>query len=353
VGGGGRIHDADYSLVDYNRAGVPLVEIVSAPDITSAEQARMYAAELRGILVASGASDGRMEEGSMRVDANVSVRPVGTTELGTRCEIKNMNSLRSIVRAITYEISRQSELLDDGGSVVQQTRHWDEEHGVTVALRSKEEAFDYRYFSEPDLVPVDPDSTWLQEVAEALGPMPAVRRDALLGTLGSDPASVTAAQKDQIASVVDQDLDALVLAAVGKGIDPALALRRTANEAAADAERARSMDQTSYAELLRMEQKGELTSTQAKTVLTEMLASGGDPASIAAAKGFESLGDDSLGAAVRQVLDANPSEWDRYRNGDDADRKKLAGFFTGLIMRATSGKASGRLVAEELERLRG
>jgi aspartyl-tRNA(Asn)/glutamyl-tRNA(Gln) amidotransferase subunit B len=355
VGGGGRIHEADYSLVDYNRAGVPLVEIVSEPDITSPEQARMYAAELRGILVASGASDGRMEEGSMRVDANVSVRPVGTSALGTRCEIKNLNSLRSLVRAISYEISRQSEVLSDGGRVVQQTRHWDEGREVTVALRSKEEAFDYRYFSEPDLVPVEPDSTWLQEVAAALGPMPAERRGALFEALGSGVtgSGPTAAQSDQVSSVVDQDLDALVLTAVANGVDPALALRRTANEAAAEPERARSVDPAAYSELLRMEQKGDLTSTQAKTVLTELLASGGDPGAIAAAKGFESLGDDSLGIVVREVVEANPSEWDRYRNGDDSDRKKLSGFFTGLIMRATNGKASGRLVAEELERLRG
>jgi aspartyl-tRNA(Asn)/glutamyl-tRNA(Gln) amidotransferase subunit B len=365
VGGGGRIHEADYSLVDYNRAGVPLVEIVSEPDITSPEQARMYAAELRGILVASGASDGRMEEGSMRVDANVSIRPVGTSALGTRCEIKNLNSLRSLVRAISYEIARQSEVLSDGGRVVQQTRHWDEGREVTVALRSKEEAFDYRYFSEPDLVPLEPDSTWLQEVAAALGPMPAERREALFAALGAGATGAgatgagatgfepTGAQTDQVSSVVDQDLDALVLAAVSKGVDPALALRRTANEAAAEPERARSLDPASYSELLRMEQKGELTSTQAKTVLTELLASGGDPAAIAASKGFESLGDESLGIVVREVVEANPSEWDRYRNGDDSDRKKLAGFFTGLIMRATNGQASGRLVAEELERLRG
>ncbi len=186
VGGGGRIHDADHALVDYNRAGVPLVEIVSGPDIRSSTQARLYASELRGILVATGASDGRMEEGSMRVDANVSVRPVGTVELGTRCEIKNLNSLRSLGRAIEHEISRQIALLESGGAVAQQTRHWNEDAGETVALRSKEEAFDYRYFPEPDLVPLAPDPGWQSEVAASIGPMPADRR----GTLG--PCSVPA-----------------------------------------------------------------------------------------------------------------------------------------------------------------
>ncbi|MGH9149257.1 MAG: Asp-tRNA(Asn)/Glu-tRNA(Gln) amidotransferase subunit GatB, partial [Acidimicrobiales bacterium] len=159
LGGAGRIHDASHSLVDYNRAGVPLVEIVSAPDIRSAEQARACAAELRAILVAIGASDGRMEEGSLRVDANVSLRRPGGP-LGTRCEIKNLNSLRSLGRAIDHEAARQAAELDGGRAVVQQTRHWDEESGRTSALRSKEEAYDYRYFPEPDLVPVAPADEW-------------------------------------------------------------------------------------------------------------------------------------------------------------------------------------------------
>ena len=156
IGGGGRIHEAAHSLVDYNRAGVPLVEIVSAPDMRSAEQAREYVEELRDVLVAVGASDGKMEEGSLRVDCNVSVRPQGSTEFGTRCEIKNMNSLRSLVRATTYEAARQVEIVSSGGQVVQETRHWDEADGRTHSMRSKEEAFDYRYFPEPDLVTLDP-----------------------------------------------------------------------------------------------------------------------------------------------------------------------------------------------------
>jgi aspartyl-tRNA(Asn)/glutamyl-tRNA(Gln) amidotransferase subunit B len=155
-GGGGRIHGADHSLVDYNRAGVPLLEIVSEPDIFSAEQARAYVTELRATLLALGVSDVKMEEGSMRVDANVSVRRVGTSELGTRTEIKNMNSIRSLQRAIEYEIERQIERLESGERIVQETRHWNEAEGLTRSMRSKEEAFDYRYFPEPDLVPVVP-----------------------------------------------------------------------------------------------------------------------------------------------------------------------------------------------------
>src|SRR5205807_2521499 len=163
VGGGGRIHEAGHSLVDYNRAGVPLVEIVGRPDLRSAEDARHYVDELRSILVATGASDGKMEEGSLRVDANVSIHRPGE-RFGTRCEIKNLNSLRSLGRAIEFEVSRQIELVENGGVVHQETRHWDDGTGRTSTMRSKEEAEDYRYFPEPDLVPVAPSEAWLGRV---------------------------------------------------------------------------------------------------------------------------------------------------------------------------------------------
>ena len=347
VGGGGRIHDAGYALVDYNRAGVPLVEIVSAPDIRSSAQARLYASELRAILVAAGASDGRMEEGSMRVDANVSVRRAGSAELGTRCEIKNLNSLRSLARAIEHEVARQTRLLEAGGEVVQQTRHWDEERGETVALRSKEEAFDYRYFPEPDLVPVAPDPSWQAEVAAALGPMPAERRERLAALLG--PELPTGAKADQIATVVELGLDPLVSAAADAGIDPDRALARTANAAAAHPGRARDLTHASYIALLRMEQEGKLTASQSKTVLAEMLEHGGEPGEIARRRGLESLGADTVVAAVADAVAAHPEEFARYRAGDD----KLEGFFTGRVMKATGGKANGKQVTEELRRLRG
>ncbi len=164
VGGtGGRIHGSDYSMIDFNRAGVPLVEIVSRPDIRTPDQAKAYVSELRAILVAVGASDAKMEEGSMRVDANVSVRRPGA-ELGTRCEIKNVNSVRSVGRAIEYEAQRQVGMLEAGESIRQETRHWDETDGRTHTLRSKEDADDYRYFQEPDLVVVDPDAEWIERV---------------------------------------------------------------------------------------------------------------------------------------------------------------------------------------------
>ena len=179
VGGGGRIHDAQYSLVDLNRAGVPLLEIVGRPDLRDAEGARAYVSELRAVLVAVGASDGKMEEGSLRVDCNVSVRPRGAEELGTRCEIKNINSLRSLGRAIDYEAARQVDLITAGERVVQETRHWNEDDGRTHTLRSKEEADDYRYFPDPDLVELDPDPEWVERIRSSLPMLPAQRRHRL------------------------------------------------------------------------------------------------------------------------------------------------------------------------------
>jgi aspartyl-tRNA(Asn)/glutamyl-tRNA(Gln) amidotransferase subunit B len=346
VGGGGRIHDAKHSLVDYNRAGVPLVEIVSRPDIRSATQARLYAAELRGILIATGASDGRMEEGSMRVDANVSMRHPGDA-FGTRCEIKNLNSLRSLVRAIEYEITRQVDILESGGTVLQQTRHWDEAEGRTGALRSKEEAFDYRYFPEPDLVRVDPDPTWQANVAAAVGAMPADRRAALAALLGPDGSS--AARTDQMATVVEHGLDTLMTTAVAGGVGAALALARTANEASAQPELARALDPNAYTALLRMEQDGALSATQAKEVLGELLENGGDPALLARNRGYEALAADSLAEVMDAIIAEHPKEWERYREGDD----KLTGYFTGLAMTATDKKANGKAVAAELRRRRG
>ena len=184
VGGGeGRVHGADHSLIDLNRAGVPLVEIVSRPDIRSPEQARSYVSELRAILIAIEASDAKMEEGSMRVDANVSVRRPGD-EFGTRCEIKNVNSVRSVGRAIDYEARRQIILIESGESVRQQTRHWDEGDGRTHTLRDKEDADDYRYFLEPDLVPLDPPAEWIESVRSDLPVLPAARRSRLADASG-------------------------------------------------------------------------------------------------------------------------------------------------------------------------
>ena len=345
IGGSGRINAAHHAQVDYNRSGVPLVEIVSEPDMQSAAQARAYASELRGILVATGASDGRMEEGSMRVDANVSVRPVGTTEFGTRCEIKNLNSLRSLGRAIEYEAARQIALIENGEKVDQETRHWDESAGRTSSMRSKEEANDYRYFPEPDLVPLAPDAPWRARVAEGMGPMPADRRAELVAALGE---SATTAEQDQIRAVVDLGLDALVMAAVAARAPAALALARASNEVAADHEAGLALPTESFAALVSLEANGGLSATQSKAVLAAMLTNGGgDPAALAKEMGFEALGAGTLTSAVADVVAAHPDEWTRLVEGD----AKLQGFFVKAVLDATDNKANGKEVVAELRRL--
>ena len=342
VGETGRIHGADRALVDYNRAGVPLVEIVSAPDLRSGEAARAYVTELRAILVATGASDGRMEEGSLRVDANVSVREPGAP-FGTRCEVKNMNSLRSLQRAVEHEAERQAAVVAAGGTVEQETRHWDEDAGRTVPLRSKEEAYDYRYFPEPDLLPLAPDAKWRAAVAASLPPMPRARRAVLVERLGT----VTDAQRDQVASVVADDLDALVVAAVDGGVAPQLALARVANEVAALGDPHR-LDASGVVALLAMEARGDLSATQTKAVLQRMAETGEDPDAIAAARGLEQIGEDALDATLDAVIAAHTDEWARYREGDE----KLAQFFVGQVMRETGGKADGKAVVAGLVRRR-
>jgi aspartyl-tRNA(Asn)/glutamyl-tRNA(Gln) amidotransferase subunit B len=345
VGGGGRIHEADHSLVDYNRSGVPLVEIVSEPDLRSAEEARAYVDELRSILVATGASDGKMEEGSLRVDANVSVRPRGAAELGTRCEIKNMNSLRSLGRAIEYEAARQIEILSAGGKIAQETRHWDEASGRTATMRSKEEAYDYRYFPEPDLVPVEPSAEWIASVAASQPTLPADRRGAVASASGLEAGS------DAVVTVVRLGLDVYVPAGVAAGGEALgeLAVKRLANEVAADIDSIGRLAPEAFARLVSMEGGGELTTAQARTVLKELLARGGDPQKVAAELGFEAMGADALAGAVDEVIAANQAEWERFSAGED----KLTGFFIGKIKAATGGQADLKAASALLRQRRG
>jgi aspartyl-tRNA(Asn)/glutamyl-tRNA(Gln) amidotransferase subunit B len=342
LGGGGRIHDASHSLVDYNRSGVPLVEIVSAPDMRTADEARAYVDELRAILVATGASDGKMEEGSLRVDANVSVRHPGG-EFGTRCEIKNMNSLRSLGRAIEYEAARQIRLIEDGGSVAQETRHWDEASGRTGSMRSKEEAYDYRYFPEPDLVPIAPDPSWIATVARELPELPASRRSKLAGLSGM------AADSDGIVTVVRLGLDDLVEAAASDSAAGAVAVRRVANEVASDTSAAATLDRAAFARVVAMEAGGDLTAAQARTVLKQMMDKGGDPAAIAAELGFEAMAAGDLEATVDEVIAEHPDEWARFCAGED----KVQGLFIGAIKKATEGKADLKAATAVLRSRRG
>ncbi len=334
VGGGGRIHDAGYSLVDYNRSGVPLVEIVSEADMRSSEQAKEYASELRSILLATGVSDAKMEEGSMRVDANVSVNRAGEP-WGTRCEIKNLNSLRSLGRAIDHEALRQIDLLDAGESVRQETRHWDESSGRTGTLRVKEDADDYRYFPEPDLVPLDPTAEDLARIEAELPVLPAERRAALAATAGVDPGS------QGVVLAVARGVDGVASAAISGGGDPGRVL--THLEHNVPESNAGGLTAEGLTELVRMEMAGELTATQAKVVVGEMVETGAAPADIAKEHGFEALDAGALEAIVDGVIDAHPDEWAQFVDGDDKARGKLTGFFMGKVMQASKGQADGKV----------
>jgi aspartyl-tRNA(Asn)/glutamyl-tRNA(Gln) amidotransferase subunit B len=341
-GGDGRIHGAESSLVDYNRAGVPLIEIVGRPDLHSPEDARAYVTELRSILVAIGASDGKMEEGSMRVDANVSVRRVGDAELGTRCEVKNVNSLRSLGRAIDFEARRQVDLIEAGDRIHQETRHWDEDAGRTRAGRSKEGAEDYRYFLEPDLVVLDPSPEWVAEIAATLPVLPAARRARLAEAAGVSPAEVTLH--------VERDLDELALAAIGGGADPARVLNHIEHNLAVDG--ASGLDPEHFSALVQLELDGILTATQAKQVLAEMVTSGAHPADIAKGRGFEAMDTSALEDVVDAVIAENPGDWAEFVAGDDKKRGKLTGFFVGQVMKASKGQADGKAVTALLNQRR-
>ncbi len=334
VGGGGRIHDAGYSLVDYNRSGVPLVEIVSEADMRSSEQAKEYAAELRSILLATGVSDAKMEEGSMRVDANVSVNRAGEP-WGTRCEIKNLNSLRSLGRAIDHEALRQIDLLDAGESIRQETRHWDESSGRTGTLRVKEDADDYRYFPEPDLVPLDPTPEDLARIEAELPELPAARRASLAAAAGVDPGS------QGVVLAVARGFDAVAGAAISGGGDPGRVLTHLEHNIPENDTGALTAE--GLAELVRMEMDGELTATQAKVVVGEMVETGGAPAEIAKKHGFEALDTGALEGIVDEVIAAHPDEWAQFVDGDDKARGKLTGFFMGKVMQASKGQADGKV----------
>jgi aspartyl-tRNA(Asn)/glutamyl-tRNA(Gln) amidotransferase subunit B len=337
-GSSGRIHGSDYSLLDYNRAGVPLVEIVSRPDIRTSEQARQYVAELRAILLAVGASDAKMEEGSMRCDVNVSVHKADTP-FGTRCEIKNVNSIRSVGRAIDYEARRQVDLIEGGGTVRQETRHWDDATGRTETLRTKEDADDYRYFLEPDLVPLVPEQSWIDQVRAALPVLPAARRNALAELCGVDKDGESAFV------VVERGQDDYVREVVSSGGDP----RRSViyvQQAFAEQGPTPKVPARDLAALTLLERDAKVTSTQAKTLLTDLIdAGGGDVVEMAAKRGFEALDTGALESMVDAAIAAEPGAWQKYCAGEE----KALGALVGAIMKSSKGKADGKAVTAILQ----
>ncbi|HTA07310.1 MAG TPA: Asp-tRNA(Asn)/Glu-tRNA(Gln) amidotransferase subunit GatB [Streptosporangiaceae bacterium] len=350
-GATGRIHGADYSLVDYNRAGIPLVEVVTKPvtgtGALAPVVARTYVTELRDLLRTLRVSDVRMEEGSLRCDVNTSLAPRGAAEWGTRTETKNVNSLRSVERAVRFEIERQAALLDAGQRIVQETRHFHEDTGTTTAGRSKEEAQDYRYFPEPDLVPIAPPADWVEEIRASLPELPAARRARLQAEWGLTDVEMTRLHNARAFDVVE--------ATIAAGASPADArkwwmgeLARRANESGVELA-ALAITPAQVARVSELVAKGSLNDNLARQVLDGVLAGEGDPDAIIEASGLAIVSDDAaLLEAVDAAIAANPDIAAKISAGKTA----AAGALLGQVMKATKGRADATRVRELiLERL--
>jgi aspartyl-tRNA(Asn)/glutamyl-tRNA(Gln) amidotransferase subunit B len=348
AGATGRIAEAEYALEDYNRAGVPLVEVVSEPDLRSAEEARAYLVELRALLEALGVSDVRMEEGSLRCDANVSLRAARTDAFGTKVEIKNMNSIRSVERAVRYEVERQRRALERGESLVQETRHWDEGHGATSPLRSKEYAFDYRYFPEPDLPPVEPDEEWIEKLRAGLPELPAERRRRFAEQYALDAAAARiVGGPTEWADFFEE--------AVRLGAEPRPAANWMVGDLAAllrehDVDlRSSPLTPQHLADLTRLVADGTISSAGAKQALAEAFGTGLPIPDIVEKKGLAQISDVSaLGTIVDGVIAENPGPVEQFRRGKEG----VIGFLVGQVMKASKGAANPqeaqRLLRERL-----
>ena len=346
VGGAtGRIHGASHSNVDYNRAGIPLLEIVTKPipgagDLAP-QVARAYVAELRALARSLGISDVRMEEGSMRCDVNVSINPAGADAWGTRTETKNVNSLRSVERAVRSEIERQAGVLDAGGRIVQETRHFQENTGTSVSGRSKEEAQDYRYFPDPDLVPVAPGAEWVEELRAGLPELPAAQRARVRAEWGLSD--------EELRDLVNADAIGLVEATVAAGADSGDARKWWLNELsrrAAESETelaALAITPEQVARVCALVSSGELTNKLARQVVDGVLAGEGSPDEVVEARGLKVVSDDSaLGGVVDQVIADNPDVVEKIRGGKTA----AAGKLVGDVMKATRGQADAARARE-------
>jgi aspartyl-tRNA(Asn)/glutamyl-tRNA(Gln) amidotransferase subunit B len=344
----GRISEAAYALEDFNRAGVPLVEVVSEPEIRSPEEARAYLQELRALLEALDVSDVRMEEGSLRCDANISLRPSGSEEYGTKVEIKNMNSVRSVERALRFEIERQTRALGAGETLVQETRHWDEAQGVTLPLRSKEYAFDYRYFPEPDLNPVEPDREWIDGLRQDLPELPAARRRRFSERYGLEPI-----QARLVGGAVEQA--AFFEETVALGADPKAAANWMTGDLAALVREsgtelgASPLKPQHLADLVRLVADGTISTAGAKQALAGAFTSGKSIDEIVEERGLAQISDvGALGSVIDEVVSENPGPVEQFRGGKEG----VIGFLVGQVMKKTGGAANPqeaqRLLREKL-----
>jgi aspartyl-tRNA(Asn)/glutamyl-tRNA(Gln) amidotransferase subunit B len=339
-----------HSLVDLNRTGIPLMEIVTEPDIRSPGEAAEFMRKLRSILRYIGVCDGNMEQGSLRCDANISVREEGSEKLGTKVELKNMNSFKCVERAIEYEIKRQIKTLEEGGAIVQETRLWDSSASVTMSMRTKEEAHDYRYFPDPDLVPIVVEEKWIDEIRASLPELPDAKRERFIKEYG-----LPEYDSDQLTSerpMADWFEEAVRLGAQPKAASNWMMgeLTRRLNEEGKGFEDC-PMRPRQLADMLGLIDKGTISTSMAKTVFEEMYRTGKEAGAIVEEKGLTQISDeDTILNAVDEVLSRNPEEVERYRAGEE----KLLGFFVGQVMKLTKGKANPKAVNEMLrEKLSG
>lgn len=339
-------YSQDSSYVDLNRAGVPLIEIVSEPDISNSEEAITYLKKLRSILVYIGVCDGNMEEGSLRCDANVSVRPKGRKELGTKTEIKNVNSFKFIQKALEYEIRRQISIIESGKKVIQETRLFDSAQGVTFPMRSKEEAHDYRYFPDPDLLPIVVDENWIREIKSSLPELPNARKSRFINEYKIPPydAEVLTVSKE----VADYFEECLKYYDKPKAVSNWI-MTEVLRELKGEEEGIKRFPITpeKLSELLRLIDNGTISGKIGKDIFIEMASTGKGAGEIVVEKNMKQISDTSeIETIISQIIQQNPGEASRYRMGQE----KLLGFFVGEVMKATHGKANPKLVNETLKK---
>ena len=342
VHSGATISTSDSSAVDYNRAGVPLIEIVSEPDMRSAQEARAYMEKLKSYLEYTDVCDCKMQEGSLRCDANISVMPVGAKEFGTRAEIKNLNSFRALERAIDYEVQRQIELIEDGGHVVQETRTWDDAQGMTFSMRSKEEAHDYRYFPEPDLVPIILDDAWIGQIKDGLPELPDARKARLMSEKGLQ--DYDAEQIVSTKAMAEYFDEAVKVTDDAKGVANWILGDVSAymNNEGIDISQFH-VTPAHLGELVNLIKKGVLSSKLAKKVFAEMLKADKAPGDLVKELGLEQVSDTgALQAMVDEVVAANPQSVADFKAGKD----RAVGFLVGQIMKKSHGKANPAMVNE-------
>lgn len=347
---GETIASSNYSNVDYNRTGVPLLEIVSEPDLRSAEEAVVYMEKLKAILEYTEVSDCKMEEGSLRCDANVSIRPWGQKEFGTRTELKNLNSFRALQRAVEYEIKRQAEVIEDGGQIIQETRTWDDNKGVTISMRSKEEAHDYRYFPDPDLVPLVIEREWVERIRQTLPELPDARKERYIKAyaLPEYDAEVITGSK-ALSDYFDQAMEHTKNA---KGLSNWMMgeLLKHLKDTGKELNEEFTIKPKSLAELVELVDKGTISGKQAKQVFQFMAESGKTPAVIVEEKGMKQISDEgAIAGIIDQVIANNPQSVEDYKSG----KKQAIGFLVGQVMKATRGQANpemvNKMLAEKLQ----